>query len=194
MLSLQNLRRFPHPVRDNTRIDGSKNLWDDDETSDMSTFFYRSCVFFFENEQLAYLFPFTLNVFVRRNKTASVPAGFRKQPSDLDAERSIATTTKPPLSTFVVSSFAFLAYLGRVGSLHIQSSGIKKGKESPSLIMAMLLFSTTSVPKYKYLLTSVDHVWAFVLFKKFVKILFILLWHVLSRMYLKYILIIFIFS
>ena len=150
MLSLQNLRRFPHPVRDNTRIDGSKNLWDDDETSDMSTFFYRSCVFFFENEQLAYLFPFTLFVFVRRNKTASVPAGFRKQPSDLDAERSIATTTKPPLSTFVVSSFAFLAYLGRVGSLHTLSSGTKeKAKNSPSLAVLpcfYFLVSTIHAP------------------------------------------------
>ena len=40
--------------------------------------------------------------------------------------------------------------------------------------------STLSVPKYKHLLTSIDHIWPFILFKKFEKILFILLWHVLS--------------
>ena len=39
---------------------------------------------------------------------------------------------------------------------------------------------TTSIPKYKYLLTFADHIWPFVLFKKFMKILFILLWYVLS--------------
>ena len=37
-----------------------------------------------------------------------------------------------------------------------------------------------SVTKYKYLLTSTYHVWPFVLLKKLKKIIFILLWHVLS--------------
>jgi hypothetical protein len=37
-----------------------------------------------------------------------------------------------------------------------------------------------SLPKCKYLLTFASRVWPFVLFKKFMKILFILLWYVLS--------------
>jgi hypothetical protein len=44
-----------------------------------------------------------------------------------------------------------------------------------------LVKATPSVPKLMHLLTFVDHVWLFVLFKKFMKILFILLWHVLSH-------------
>jgi hypothetical protein len=35
-------------------------------------------------------------------------------------------------------------------------------------------------PKYLHLLTPVLHVWPFVLFEKIVKVLFNLLWHVLS--------------
>jgi hypothetical protein len=35
-------------------------------------------------------------------------------------------------------------------------------------------------PKYLHLFTSVLHVWPFILFEKIVKVLFILLWHVLS--------------
>jgi hypothetical protein len=43
-----------------------------------------------------------------------------------------------------------------------------------------ILWTTPSVSKYLHLLTSALHVWPFVLFEKIVKILFILLWHVLS--------------
>jgi len=60
----------------------------------------------------------------------------------------------------------------------------------PRLATGIGYASTTYVSKYKYLLTSTDHVWPFVLFKKFIKILFILLWHVLSsyifEVYLNY--------
>ena len=54
--------------------------------------------------------------------------------------------------------------------------------------------TTPSVLKYKYLLTSAYHVWPFVLFKKFEKILFIFYDMFYHRIYLKYILIVFIFS
>jgi hypothetical protein len=37
-----------------------------------------------------------------------------------------------------------------------------------------IITSTPSAPKYKHLLTFLDHVWSLVLFKKFTKILFIL--------------------
>jgi hypothetical protein len=43
-----------------------------------------------------------------------------------------------------------------------------------------IYYVTPSVPKYLHLLTSALHTWPFVLFKKIVKILFTLLWHVLS--------------
>ena len=48
-----------------------------------------------------------------------------------------------------------------------------------NLNITFLKLCTSSVPKYKHLLTSTDHVWPFVLFKNFMKILFILLWKVL---------------
>ena len=50
----------------------------------------------------------------------------------------------------------------------------------PLDIIQIWIFATPFVLKYKHLSTSAIHVWSFVLFEKFVKILFILLWYVLS--------------
>ena len=53
-----------------------------------------------------------------------------------------------------------------------------------------LTTTTTSVPKYKHLLTSVDHVWPFVLFQKNCENIIYFLWYILSlyifEVYLNY--------
>ena len=77
-----------------------------------------------------------------------------------------------------------------------------RGQE-PSFIRVVKLYgnfftcqqSTSSVLKYKYLLTSADHVWSFVLFKKFEKKYYLFCYDMFyHRIYLEYILIVFIFS